>query len=73
MSFLNPFFTDKTLVTILKVFPLNQDVQEIILWKIIDSIVMDIFTIYNCEEVIDFDDQNYYYQDYYDFYDLIDD
>ncbi|KAG5572428.1 hypothetical protein H5410_062194 [Solanum commersonii] len=44
MSFLNPFFTDKTLVTILKVVPLNRDVKEIILWKIIDSMMMDIFT-----------------------------
>ncbi|KAG5619553.1 hypothetical protein H5410_004771 [Solanum commersonii] len=32
---LAPFFTDKTLVTILKVVPLNRDVQELILWKII--------------------------------------
>ncbi|KAG5619559.1 hypothetical protein H5410_004777 [Solanum commersonii] len=36
MRFLAPFFTDKTLVTILKVVLLNQDVHELILWKIKD-------------------------------------
>ncbi|KAG5619555.1 hypothetical protein H5410_004773 [Solanum commersonii] len=45
-----PFFIDKTLVTILKVVPLNRDVHELILWKIIDHMVMDIFTIHNIEE-----------------------
>ncbi|KAG5630953.1 hypothetical protein H5410_002670 [Solanum commersonii] len=36
MSFL-AFFPDKDLVTILKVIPLNRDVQEFIIWKIIDG------------------------------------
>ncbi|KAG5569310.1 hypothetical protein H5410_059076 [Solanum commersonii] len=31
MSYFNPFFDDKTLVTILKVVSLNRDIQEIIL------------------------------------------
>jgi len=73
MSFLSPFFTDKTLVTILKAVPLNRDVQELIIWKIIDHMVMDTFSIHNIEEVIDFDDENYYYENYYDSYDLLDD
>jgi len=66
MSFLSPFFTEKTLITILKVIPLNRDVHELIIWKIIDGMVIDIISdILSCEEIVEFDDEIYYYHNYY--------
>jgi len=69
---ISPFFTNKTLITILKVLPLNRDTKELICWKIIYGMMTDIFA-HNIEEIIDIGDQNYYYQNYYDFYDRYDD
>ena len=37
------FFTEKRLITILKILPLNRDLKELICWKIIDEMVMDPF------------------------------
>jgi len=37
------FFTEKRLITILKILPLNRDLKELICWKIIDGMVMDLF------------------------------
>jgi len=67
MSFLSPFFTDKTLVTILKVVPLNRDVQEEIMWKIIDDMLRDVYSIHMIEEIVNFDNELYYYNNYYAF------
>jgi len=66
MSFL-PFFNDKTLVAILKAVPLNRDIQEWILWRIIDGMMMDVVTNYMIEEELS---ESY---DYYECYNLIDD
>ncbi|KAG5595779.1 hypothetical protein H5410_037011 [Solanum commersonii] len=33
------FFTEKRLITILKVLPFNRDIKELICWKIIDGIM----------------------------------
>ncbi|KAG5592167.1 hypothetical protein H5410_042681 [Solanum commersonii] len=49
MAFLD-FFTDITLVTILKAVSLYRDLQERILWKIIDGMVMDIIADYMIEQ-----------------------
>jgi len=49
MSFLD-FFPDKDLVTILKAVPLNRDLKELILWKIIDGMVIDIVNNYMIEQ-----------------------
>ena len=49
MGFLD-FFPDKDLVRILKAVPLNRDLQELILWRIIDGMVMDIVNNYMIEQ-----------------------
>jgi len=49
MSFLD-FFPDKDFVMILKAVPLNRDLQELILWRIIDGMVMDIVDDYMIEQ-----------------------
>ena len=49
MGFLD-FFPDKDLVTILKAVPLNRDLQEHILWRIIDGMVMNIVDDYMIEQ-----------------------
>jgi len=49
MSFLD-FFPDKDLVTILKAVPLNRDLKELILWRIIDGMVIDIVNDYMIEQ-----------------------
>ena len=49
MGFLD-FFPDKDLVTILKAVPLNRDLKELILWKIIDGMVIDIVNNYMIEQ-----------------------
>jgi len=67
MSFYAPFFDKKTLVVILKVIPLNRDLQELILWEIITDIIREDFSIHDFEEIINIDDENYYH-DYYDTY-----
>jgi len=66
MGFLD-FFTNITLVTILKVVPLNRDLQERILWRIIDGMVMDIVANYMIEQEL--------YERFYcsEVYDLLDD
>ena len=66
MGFLD-FFPDKDLVTILKAVPLNRDLQERILWRIIDGMVMDIVANYMIEQEL--------YERFYcsEIYDLLDD
>ena len=49
MGFLD-LFPDKDLVTILKAVPLNKDLKELILWKIIDEMVIDIVNNYMIEQ-----------------------
>jgi len=49
MGFLD-FFPDKDLITILKAVPLNRDLKELILWKIIDGMVIDIVNNYMIEQ-----------------------
>lgn len=37
------FFIEKRLITILKVIPFNRDLKELICWKIIDGMLIDLF------------------------------
>ncbi|KAG5605637.1 hypothetical protein H5410_027129 [Solanum commersonii] len=37
------FFTEKRLITILKILHFNQDIKELICWKIIDGMLIDLF------------------------------
>jgi len=52
------FFTEKRLITILKVLPLNRDMKELICWKIIDGMVMDLF--------LSIEESNTYYDAYWE-------
>ncbi len=67
MTFFAPYFSDKTLITILRILPLNRDMKEEILWKIIDDMLRDVFAVQLIEEIINFDDELYYYNEYYAF------
>ena len=68
MSYFGFFFGDRYLITILKVLPFEKDIQELILEKLILSIIQYdfYFSIHDYEEVIspyylDFDDYFYYH------------
>ncbi|KAG5595419.1 hypothetical protein H5410_036651 [Solanum commersonii] len=50
MSFYTIFIDEKTLITILKVIPLNEDLQEFIICKIINDIIREDFSIHEYEE-----------------------
>jgi len=52
------FFTEKRLITILKILPLNRDLKELICWKIIDGMVMDLF--------LSIEEANTYYDAYWE-------
>lgn len=67
MSFYTTFIDEKTLVTILKIIPLNKDLQELIIYEIINDIIREDFSIHDYEDVVDIDDDNYY-SDYYDIF-----
>uniref|UniRef100_M1DGM3 Reverse transcriptase/retrotransposon-derived protein RNase H-like domain-containing protein n=1 Tax=Solanum tuberosum TaxID=4113 RepID=M1DGM3_SOLTU len=51
------FFTEKRLITILKVLPLNRDFKELICWKMIDGMVIDLFL--SIEEATTYYDANW--------------
>ncbi|KAG5594633.1 hypothetical protein H5410_035865 [Solanum commersonii] len=57
------FLSEKWLITILKVLPLNRDKKELICWKIIDGMILDFFNdpIRVVEEIIMFEDMDDYY------------
>ena len=53
------FFTEKRLITILKVIPLNRDMKELICWKIIDGMLIDMFQPQIIEESNTYYDTNW--------------
>jgi len=53
------FFTEKRLITILKVIPLNRDMKELICWKIIDGMLIDMFQSQIIEESNTYYDTNW--------------
>ena len=53
------FFTEKRLITILKVIPLSRDMKELICWKIIDGMLIDMFQSQIVEESNAYYDTNW--------------
>ena len=53
------FFTEKRLITILKVIPLNRNMKELICWKIIHGMLIDMFQSQIIEESNTYYDTNW--------------